>query len=153
MMFFVTSRQLSQLFMNFKKIWINPGKVNFPQQTGTCFKSTIEITGRDVNMFKANNKDTRTTSKMSSLLILNKYCTPFSKVSITDFELVMVAGFHQAKTNATQINWQVSLFLEHWTLMSPYSADNYMFKINIVNPRTICNICSILEIITPERPH
>ena len=30
MMLFVTPRQLSQLFMNFKKTWINPGKVNFP---------------------------------------------------------------------------------------------------------------------------
>ena len=56
------------------------------EQTITCSKSTIK-TGKGVNIFEVNNKDTRTTRRHSGVFIVNfEHLTPFSSVSIIDFE-------------------------------------------------------------------
>ena len=62
------------------------------------FKSTIETLRKVWNMFKGNNKNIRTTSMMSFWCFYWKlwtYFTPFSSVSIVEFEQV-------------NVNWEVS---------------------------------------------
>ena len=63
----------------------------------TCSKTIIETLAKKVwNMFKVNNKNTRTTSLTSFwrfYCLLWTYFTPFTSVSINDFEQVMLAGY------------------------------------------------------------
>ena len=63
----------------------------------TCSKTIIETLAKKVwNMFKVNNKNTRTTSLTSFwrfYYLLWTYFTPFTSVSINDFEQVMLAGY------------------------------------------------------------
>ena len=44
------------------------------------------------------------------------------------------------------------LFIEHFDLIDNPS-DNYLFKVNKINTRKRCEICSELTIKTPERRH
>ena len=64
------------------------------QLTAPCLKSPVDATEKVWNMFKSNNKNTRTTS-MTSLWCfycqLWTYIIPFSGVSIYDFEQVTVS--------------------------------------------------------------
>ena len=55
-----------------------------------CSKLTIETQETECNMFKVNNKDTRTTS-MLLYCYLWTYFTPFSSFSIVEFEQVNVS--------------------------------------------------------------
>ena len=59
------------------------------QSTFTCLKLTIETQEKVWNMYKVNNKNTRTISigLFSCLFFwLRKYFKPFASVSIVDFE-------------------------------------------------------------------
>ena len=60
-----------------KQIWC----ADPSQPAIACSKLTIETLEQDVNMFKVNNKDTRTTDAIT-------YFTPCSSVSIVNFEQV-----------------------------------------------------------------
>ena len=64
-------------------------------------------------MSKANNKNTRTTSLF--LLLTLKYFTPFSRVSIVDFEQVNVSGVFQ----------DIQLFLQ-FNKINRFSLQAYM---------------------------
>ena len=83
---------LSILTTYWSQLFMDTTQVRF-----TCSKTIIETLAKKVwNMFKVNNKNTRTTSLASFwrfYCLLWTYFTPFTSVSINDFEQVMLAGY------------------------------------------------------------
>ena len=75
-----------------KQIWC----ADPSQPAIACSKLTIETLEQDVNMFKVNNKDTRTTDAIT-------YFTPCSSVSIVNFEQV-----NSGWDKSTTVGWSSS---------------------------------------------
>ena len=84
-------------------------------------------------MFKGNNKDIGTTpSNLADLeAIVNGWTSEWHTHTLT----------HRAKTLGLQ--WDKS--------NGTFPAGNYMFKANIKNSRTRCEICSNVTLKTPKR--
>ena len=98
------------------------GKFQQSQLTFTCSKSTIETLEKGVKYVQINHKDIKTTSMTSFWCLycwLLTYFTPFSSVSIVDFEQVNVS-WNTLKISLTFFRlicpfiWKLCFILQQW---------------------------------------
>ena len=115
----------------------------FSQLTFYCLKSTIETLEKAWDMFKANNKNTRTTSLTSFWCCyceLWTYFTHFSSVPVAEFEQANVSWVPCHMRNETTLssliilkNLEVKTILTcEWTILQRF-IDLIMFTSNYGN--------------------
>ena len=86
-------------------------------------------------MFKVINGDTR------------RMCEIYSKLAIAVNTFIPNHVYLSPNTERSPLPLQMQLSRR------PNPVDNYIFKVNVRNARTRCEICSKLTIKTPERRH